>query len=208
MFASTFDIFFSVYARPWKAKDPESRHSVGIGAFNLVRAKVYRQAGTHKAIAMRPDDDIKLGKLLKRQGYRQEMAFGPGMIRVEWYASLREVIDGLMKNCFAGVEYSIPGAIAGGVALLLFNFWPVPGLFLTHGLTRVLNGLIVLAMVFIAGVNNRYFGLPRKYAVGQPFCSLLFTYIIWRSMLTALWHDGIEWRGTRYPLSVLKANRI
>jgi hypothetical protein len=83
--------------RPWKAKDPASSNFIGIGAFNLVTAEAYRASGTHRVIAMRPDDDIKLGKILKKAGYRQEMVLGTGLVNVEWYSSLRELIDGLIK---------------------------------------------------------------------------------------------------------------
>lgn len=76
LFCSAFGIFFSGYIRQWKAKDPASRSFVGIGAFNLVTKEAYKSSGTHRAIAMRPDDDIKLGKLLKKAGYRQEMVLG------------------------------------------------------------------------------------------------------------------------------------
>jgi len=83
-FMSAFTMYFSLYARPWKASDPQSRCFIGIGAFNLVRAGVYRAVGGHARIAMRPDDDIKLGKIIKDAGYSQEMLFGCGKIGVEW----------------------------------------------------------------------------------------------------------------------------
>src|SRR5262249_53483044 len=95
----------TLYTKPWKVKDPKSPSHVGIGAFNLVRAAAYRAAGGHPAIAMRPDDDLKLGKLLKKKGFHQEFVFGLGALRVEWYASVRELIQGLMKNAFSGVAY-------------------------------------------------------------------------------------------------------
>src|SRR5258706_75237 len=47
MFIGTFTLLFSLYARPWKAADPRSRCFIGIGAFNLVRAEVYRAVGGH-----------------------------------------------------------------------------------------------------------------------------------------------------------------
>jgi len=103
LFCSTFGIFFSGYLRPWKAKDPRSRAFIGIGAFNLVTAEAYQAAGTHRAIAMRPDDDVKLGKILKKAGFRQEMVLGMGLLSVEWYSSLRELIEGLRKNFFGEV---------------------------------------------------------------------------------------------------------
>ena len=35
-FVAAFGVFFSLYARPWKARDARSRFHIGIGAFNLV----------------------------------------------------------------------------------------------------------------------------------------------------------------------------
>ena len=39
-FVAAFGVFFSMYARPWKVRDPRSRAHVGVGAFNLIRAAV------------------------------------------------------------------------------------------------------------------------------------------------------------------------
>jgi Glycosyl transferase family 2 len=208
MFTSAFGIFFALYARPWKAKDPKSKRSVGIGAFNLVSAQAYHAAGTHQAIAMRPDDDLKLGKLLKKQGYRQEMMFGGGMMHVEWYSSLRELVDGLMKNSFSGVGYSVAAAVAAGIALLAVTVWPLLGMLLTRGSTQLLNLAIVLVLLLITADNNRSQRLPRWYALGLPLGGILFTYILWKSMLKTLWEGGICWRGTHYPLDLLKANKV
>jgi glycosyltransferase involved in cell wall biosynthesis len=208
IFTTAFGIFFSLYARPWKAKNPKSKRFIGIGAFNLVSAGAYRAAGTHQAIAMRPDDDIKLGKLLKKHGCRQELVFGAGMMHVEWYASVGEMIDGLMKNSFSGVGYSIVAATASGLALLLSTVWPFVAAVATHGATQILNILIVAVLLAIGADSNRFHNLPRWYALGLPLGGLLFTYIVWRAMLTTLWNGGIRWRGTYYPLRRLKSNKV
>ncbi len=70
-FVVVFTFFFCAYFQPWKAPDRKSRHFVGVGAFNLVRRSSYLAAGTHARIALRPDDDVKLGKILKQSGARQ-----------------------------------------------------------------------------------------------------------------------------------------
>ena len=207
-FVVAFCIFFSLYARPWKAKDPKSRRFVGIGAFNLIRNDVYRVVGTHQAIAMRPDDDMKLGKLIKRGGYRQGFLFGTGMMHVEWYASVRELVDGLMKNAYAGVEYRASVIIGASAAQLVLNVWPILALLLTQGETRALNAAAVLVMLAICGDAARFLGPSRWYAIGFPIATLLFIYIMWRSMLTALLKGGVNWRGTRYSLAELKANKV
>jgi glycosyltransferase involved in cell wall biosynthesis len=208
MATAAFGILFSLYARPWKAKNPRSKRSIGIGAFNLVAAAAYREAGRHRAIAMRPDDDIKLGKLLKKHGCKQDMLFGGGLMHVEWYASLREMVDGLMKNSFAGVGYSVVLSALAGFALLASLVWPIPALFLTAGITRLFNAGILAVLLIMTADSNGFHGLPRWYALGLPFGGLLFTYILWKSTLKTLFEDGIRWRGTHYPLALLKANKI
>jgi hypothetical protein len=35
-----------------------------------------------------------------------------------------------------------------------------------------------------------------------------FLVIQWRATLLTLWQDGIQWRGTRYSLAELRANRV
>ena len=208
LFCSAFGIFFAGYIRPWKAKDPASRSFVGIGAFNLVAREAYNAAGTHRAIAMRPDDDIKLGKLLKKADCRQEMVFGMGLLTVEWYSSLREMIDGLMKNTFAGLEYNVAMSIAAGIAVLLLNVWPFAAIFVVKGLAWDLYLLVVMAMLLFISDANRFYGLPRWYAFAHPLSATLFVYILWKSMALALWTGGINWRGTHYPLALLRGNRV
>jgi len=208
VFVGAFTIFFSLYARPWKAKDPKSRRFIGIGGFNLVRKSVYRAVGMHQAIAMRPDDDMKLGKLIKLGGYRQEVLFGRDMLQVEWYPSLREMIDGLMKNAFAGVNYSILAIVSSSIVQFLLNVWPFFGLFLTHGITRILNAAVVLLIMFICWDSARFHNSRRWYGIGFPISTLLFVYIMWRSMLLTFMNNGIRWRGTHYPLAELRANKV
>jgi glycosyltransferase involved in cell wall biosynthesis len=207
-FVAAFGVFFSMYARPWKARDPHSRYHIGIGAFNLLQARTYRAIGTHRAIAMRPDDDMKLGKLVKKRGFRQDVVNGRGCMAVEWYASLRELVDGLMKNAFAGVGYSL-WAVAGSTAGLCLMFvWPVLGLFLSHGAARTLNGVSVLLTVLIFWTSARLTGARLVCVLALPAATLLFAYIIWRSALLAVIRGTVTWRGTVYPLARMRANRV
>jgi len=207
-FVTAFSVFFSLYARPWKARDPRSRHHIGIGAFNLIRADVYRAIGGHNPIALRPDDDLKLGKLIKTRGYRQDAAFGNGFLSVEWYASIPEAIDGLMKNAFAGVNYSLWAVIGSTTGLFLVNVWPFVALLVTDGATRAFNAVNVALIVGIVWNSARFSPKALAGVIGYPFAAILFGYIIWRSALIALLTGTVTWRGTAYPLSDLRANRV
>jgi cellulose synthase/poly-beta-1,6-N-acetylglucosamine synthase-like glycosyltransferase len=208
MFIGTFSLFFSLFTKPWKVRDPKSPRHIGIGAFNLVRTVAYRATGGHQAIAMRPDDDLKLGKLLKTRGFRQEFVFGQGLLRVEWYASVRELIQGLMKNAFSAVDYRIGVVFISSVIQLMIMVWPYLALFLTSGATRWLNLGSVLVLFLLGWLNAPLAGVRRWHGIGFPVATLLFNYIVWRATLTTLKNDGIDWRGTHYPLAELKANKI
>jgi glycosyltransferase involved in cell wall biosynthesis len=207
-FVAAFGVFFSLYARPWKAPDARSPFHIGIGAFNLIRADVYRAIGTHRAIAMRPDDDMKLGKIVKKAGFRQEAAYGRDFITVEWYASLGELVDGLMKNAFAGVNYSLLAVAGSTAALFLTDVWPFLALVATHGVTRALNGASVAFIVLIFWTSAHYGGARLRYVVAFPAAALLFAYIMWRSALLAIIRGSVTWRGTAYPLAQMRANRV
>jgi glycosyltransferase involved in cell wall biosynthesis len=207
-FVAAFGVFFSLYARPWKARDARSRFHIGIGAFNLIRTDVYRAIGTHRAIAMRPDDDMKLGKLVKKHGFRQEAVYGRDLITVEWYASLGEAVDGLMKNAFAGVNYSLLAVAGSTAALFLMDVWPFLALAVTHGATRALNGVSVALIVLVFWTSAHWGGARLRYAPAFPAAALLFAYIMWRSALLAVIRGSVTWRGTAYPLAEMRANRV
>lgn len=208
MLVAVFSIFFALFTKPWKARDPKSPRHIGVGAFNLVRATAWREAGTHRAIAMRPDDDLKLGKLLKKNGFRQDLAFGGGLVRVEWYRSVREMRDGLMKNAFAGVDYRISVVVVSSILLPLLFVWPFVALLLTGGVTRWLNAFAVLLILILAWGNSRLTHLPLWTALGVPWGALFFVYILWRSTILTYRQGGIRWRGTLYSLEELRANKV
>ncbi len=170
--------------------------------------RAYRAIGGHRAIAMRPDDDMKLGKLIKMHGFHQDLVLGDGLITVEWYSSVGELIRGLEKNTFAGVEYNLGIVVASSIAQLVVFIWPLVALTLTHGAIWWLNLVIVGSLAILYMDNAHCHGAKRWHCVGFPVTAILFQYIIWRATLKTLVNDGIDWRGTHYSLPELKANKI
>jgi glycosyltransferase involved in cell wall biosynthesis len=207
-FVATFSYFFVAWAQPWRARNPKSSGYVGVGAFNLVRAAMYRQAGGHARIAMCTDDDMKLGKLLKRQGARQALADSEGTIEVEWYSSVSEAIHGLEKNGFAGLDYSVIRLIGSTLALLAFHVWPFAAIALTDGLTRWLNLACVVILVLLTGRVSSGNGGRWTDGILFPLVTVLFLYMIWRSAAMAILRGGVRWRETFYPLKELRSNRF
>lgn len=208
MFGASFIIFFSLFTRPWKARDPNSRRHIGIGAFNLVRAEVYRQVGGHETIRMRPDDDIKLGKIIKRAGFRQDVTFAPEFLSVEWYSSLPDVIRGLEKNAFSGADYNVALVLFGAFFHATCSVWPYVAIFVTSGATRAVYAAVVCLITLLFMDCARFHKARPWHAAGFPLTAALFVYILLRTMILNLVQDGISWRGTFYPLKELKKNRV
>jgi cellulose synthase/poly-beta-1,6-N-acetylglucosamine synthase-like glycosyltransferase len=207
-FVATFALLFSMAIKPWKAKDPASSKHIGIGAFNLVRASTYREIGGHRPIAMRPDDDIKLGKLIKSRGFRQEFVSGASLLSVEWYASFGQMVHGLMKNLFASVDYSVIRTIGASAALIISSVWPFLAIFSMSGAVQIINALTVFVILALFCINSWTVGINPIYCVTYPFTVLVFVYTLCRSMVVTLANNGISWRGTHYSLAELRANRI
>ena len=154
---------------------------------------------------MRPDDDIKLGKAVKKRGFHQDAVLAQRLISVEWYSSLGELVDGLMKNAFAGVDYSLWKVTGSTAALIIVHVWPFAAIFTTRGATRALYATSVSLIVLIFWTVNRD---RVAYVIAYPAAALLFAYIMWRSALLAVATGTVSWRGTAYPLEAMRRNRV
>jgi glycosyltransferase involved in cell wall biosynthesis len=202
-----FSLIFALFLRPWRVADPRSPCHGGVGAFNLVRTSTYRKLGGHEPLRYRPDDDIKLGKLMKAGGW-SEMMLGAGAISVAWYATVGELIRGLTKNAFAGADYRVWFVLGGVAAHLLFFFWPIAALGLVLGLEWKLYLAAVVIMLGVAVDHQRFAGGRWWHGLFFPAGLLVLDYILLRSMVVTLWRGGITWRGTHSPLHELRANRM
>lgn len=208
IFGLAFVLFFSLFARPWQARNPRSKCHIGIGAFNLVRAAAYRAVGGHQPIRLRPDDDLKLGKVLKRAGFRQDLAIAPDFLAVEWYRTLGEAIRGLEKNAFAGTDYRVWLALTGVAFHLVFTLWPYLALLLANGPARWCNLAVVIVITLLLAHAARRHGANPWHAFGFPLGALLFCWVVLRTMILNLAQGGIWWRDTFYPLDELRRNRV
>ena len=207
-FVSLFVIGFGLWYHIWKAPNPRSKFFVGIGAFNMVHAEVYRRAGTHRAIALRPDDDMKLGKLIKLAGFRQDLVNGIRGVSVAWYPSLRALVAGLMKNAFAGLDYRLWKLAAAVCFIGLVRVWPWAALAVTHGPVRAIYLAIVGLILAMAWDNARFNRFHPWIGLLEPFAACLLIFIVLRSAAVTLRQGGIRWRGTLYPLDELRSNNV
>lgn len=193
--------------RPWKAADPESRTHVGIGAFNLVRREAYRRAGGHRSIRAALVDDMALARRLRRAGARSECLWGHGLVRLAWYRNLGDLARGVGRSTIADFGYSAGLAALVTCLLLLLNVWPWAGVGLTAGAARWANLAAVLAMAGLFLATRRLTGGRAVDALLWPVASLVLAWSLLRAALLLRLKGGVAWRGTFYPLEVLREGR-
>lgn len=201
-----FGLGFVFGSEMWRVADPRSRFYMGVGAFQLVRRAAYESCGGHERLALEVIDDMKLGRMVKRAGFRSRLGFADELVRVRWHAGLGNLVRGVEKNFFAGVEYRL-WVVALAIAVnLLVSVAPLAALFTAAGWTRIfaaaaaMGGMTVEALLVSAITAS----VPPVYALFHPVGALIFDYMLARSAILTLWNGGVSWRGTFYPLSQLK----
>lgn len=205
MFTSFFTIAFNFRYRPWAANSKRSLAYVGIGAFNMVRRSVYEKVGTHQALALDVADDMILGRLIKRAGFRQMGMLGQELVRVRWVEGFKGVLESLKKNAFRGLNYNYLFLIGVTVVLPIFDILPFLMLFLAWGQTAFyffLGAALILFLIYLSG--QRYNSKSLSAFWVHPITCFLFLWILWDSAMTALIKGGVVWRGTFYPLKELR----
>jgi len=199
-----FGFVFQVATDPYRVSDPHSYFYVGIGAFQMVKRSVYEASGTHRRLAMEVLDDMKLGKIIKRSGFRSGVGIAQDSVAVRWHAGLGNLIRGVTKNFFAGAGYNVGIVALGLTGLFLLDIAPFLGLFLGHGWIRMFAAVAVaMALCFHAAVAYTMRVSP-LYALTHPLGAILLGYMLLRSTFVTLQQGGIVWRDTFYPLDELK----
>jgi len=208
MMIAFFQTMFMFGHRPWKVADPSTDDHMGVGAFNLVRRRVYDAVGTYEALRMEVLDDMKLGKVVKKAGFAQCNVFGGDLISIRWGHGAMGIVNNLTKNFFAVLSFQWWRTVISAFGLAFLNFGPFLGVWLAHGWARVPYAIALGSMALIyLGMSWRS-AVPVYYFVLHPISAALFIYTLLRSMALTLWNDGIEWRGTRYPLEELRKGRV
>jgi glycosyltransferase involved in cell wall biosynthesis len=208
MMIAFFQTMFMFGHRPWKVADPSTDDHMGVGAFNLVRRRVYDAVGTYEALRMEVLDDMKLGKVVKKAGFAQRNVFGGDLISIRWAKGAMGIVNNLTKNFFAVLSFQWWRTVISAFGLAFLNFGPFLGIFLAHGWARLPYAVALASMFAIyVGMSWRS-AVPLYYFLLHPVSAALFIYTLLRSMILTLWNDGITWRGTKYSLEELRKGMV
>lgn len=199
MMISFFQVTLGFAHRPWKVSDPGARDHIGIGAFNLVRRSAYQEIGTYHAMRMEVIDDLRLGRLIKDAGFRQDVVLGPQLVTIHWAAGAMGIVRALSKNSFALLRFNWFLVIGGCGGIAFLTLGPAIGFAIARGWTKVGYGVSLLAMGGLYTLVKRITGVSAGYFFLHPLAAGLTLFALMRSAwLTSL--HGVIWRGTSYPL--------
>lgn len=199
-----FGLGLLMYTNPRAMTNPKSRAYAGVGAFQLVRRAAYEASGTHRRLAMEVLDDMKLGKIVKRAGFRSGAAIAQDYVAVRWHSGARNIVRGVTKNFFAGAQYKLSVVALQVAGLFCIDILPWLALPFARGWALVFAALSVgVALVFHSGVNVVMRVSP-LYALTHPIGAAGFCYMLLRSTVVTLRQGGVSWRDTFYRLEELR----
>jgi glycosyltransferase involved in cell wall biosynthesis len=196
--------FLALYCPAARINRDRGAKAVGIGAFNLVRSAAYRHMGGHQPLRMEVVDDIKLGLLLRRAGFRQRLYAGFADLEAEWAHTAYQVIKAVEKNWFAGLDYSISktAVVLGALTAIWLLAAGGP---LLDGRLGWLGWAGLAAPIGPAWLQARMLRWPVYVAWLAPLGFITFICAGCHSTWQTLRHGGVRWRDTFYPLVELRA---
>lgn len=197
-------LLHTFFAFGFSRVNQDKKHAFcGAGAFNMVRTTAYRAIDAHTRLKMEVIDDVGLGKLLNKAGFRTRMYNATSDLKVVWCADIRTLIHVLEKNMFSLYRFNTPLAIL--FLLFYMAVWVMPlaapfsgttgGVVAFAGMASITLPAIRVARKFNLGVAPALFGLLLYPTLGLALLN---------SMVKTLRQGGIYWRKTFHPLEELR----
>ncbi len=177
-----------------KVKD--SRLSLAIGPYMLLKKDIYEKSGGHYAIKDEIVDDLKLVRLIKANNGKIELIDGSKRIFIRFYKTVKELWDGFSKNAFGAFEYSLKNAFIFLGINSITMYYPYLALwkeqsFFSFAFFQVL--ILTATRLIIA----HRFRLSKISAILHPIGMLLGILICLNSIKSIIFKKGVEWK-TRF----------
>ena len=177
---------------------------VGIGAFNLVRTKLYRFIGGHESIKLEVLDDVMLGKIMVQNGAKPGLRDGKDLFSIQWYPNWKAMVLGLEKNSFAASKYSIFRLFIFLTSLFGIFLFPYIGVFIEGGPIQFLFGLsIIIGHITLLGIALRMKHSPWTTLL-LPIGVIMIGFTFVRAAILTKMRGYVRWRDTTYSLDELQ----
>ena len=205
----TFSLLFIIGTGAAGVNRQGSKAFVGIGAFNLVKDEALRRTPGFTWLRLEPVDDVGLGLMITQAGGRSRLALAREELTVQWYASLAAMFNGLEKNLFGPTCNYLWWLILIQVGFLV-SFVAAPVVAICLGLGQG-NSILLLAGVGAVGMLIVFSLLSitagTREILSTLFCPaglLIIAVMLMHAGHKCIKHDGIDWRGTHYPMAALR----
>ncbi len=202
---SVFGLLLAIRQELGGVEDPKSKGHVGAGAFNLVHREALDSIGGLKPLRLEIVEDIELGRRIKHHGFRQTFLYSHTLLHLRWQVGVSGFVGGLTKNAFAANKFSVGLTLMQIGAVILTNVLAPLSILSPTGWAKL---CAVPIWIFLFGsytISQRINGTPVWTALFHPLGALVVVYTMLRSMLHTLWQGGVQWRGTFYPLDMLRS---
>jgi hypothetical protein len=179
----------------------------GLGAFNLVRADAFRAIGGYEKLRLEIVDDMKLGLLLRRAGFRTRAYLGRHDCEAEWAPTLWGIVKATEKNLFAQMRFHFWLTLCCGGLLLLAWLGAVLGACsgTPAGWCAAAGLASIVLPAFLMARRARMEAAP---ALLVPWAVMVLFLAIANSAWVTLRQGGVRWRGTLYKLDELRAGQV
>ncbi len=173
--------------RPWLG--------IGGGPGNLVRRDAYREAGTHVALQGAVVDDVGLARMMRRAGFRTEIARADHLVSLRMYRGLTEIIEGFTKNGFAAFGRSYVAILTSVILTPVFHVLPY---------ARALTGdPVAIATVVLISLTRLVLFASLRYRLDSalllhPVMTAVWAWIFLRSAWITGIRGQLHWRGRKY----------
>jgi cellulose synthase/poly-beta-1,6-N-acetylglucosamine synthase-like glycosyltransferase len=198
---------FVAVMRPWKVSDPASRAYIGVGAFNLVRKQAFLAGGGFEWLRMEIGDDVGVGLMLKRAGFRCEAVRMMDWLSLYWHRTISQAVLGSEKGWSSVCRFSISKTIILGLfnmVLELAPLWIILLLYPPQRLVGWLGTITFLLYGFSAIINAHLMHQRITPHLLSIFVAPIGFAVIVRTAIMGYYRGGAIWRGTFYATKALK----
>jgi cellulose synthase/poly-beta-1,6-N-acetylglucosamine synthase-like glycosyltransferase len=205
LFAISLRLGFQI----WRIESKSLRAFAGIGAFNMIRRELYERFGGHEPLRLEVADDMKLGYLAKKHGGRSMSVDSEGEVRVRWRNGARDIVRGIERSGFAGVNFSWGRTVM--IALFYIGVLLAPYALLILSPSSLITWLSIASLTMLLvmyAITARTGRLPLWIGLLHPVACILFVWAMLRSAIVTTVHGGLRWRGTFYSIQALKRGSV
>ena len=186
-----------------KVNDPKDPAAMGIGAFLMIRRKIYDRIGGHEGLRQAILEDIGMARLAKQAGAKIMIADAKKLFSIRMYHSLNEIWTGWRKNVFLAFKKSVVKTLYYVGVILGFTLtpWVLVGVHAAIGSGWILQLLSVAGLVLVLITEMTLceeLQLEKRCAFLFPLGAVILSAILINSMWQILFRGRSEWRGRTY----------